>query len=516
MKYLCYDVKGIQSFVFAVPRLKYIVGGSVIIDQFDRETIPQLAMDGATCLFSGGGKGVFGCEDAAATNSIKDHIINAAHTVGLSVAIGVSTDYSEAARCADQFYPYMPGTDELDGHPCQASCLYPVPMHSESENVHPVVRKRVFQRGDLLRRRLEERLLKDLRISQIKAQAESGQVEFFHDIADDSDEGLCAWDALGGRGRWAIICMDGNDIGSQFREFQTSDPSETEMREYVKAMSDALDACSQIAAARGCEEVLRQWASEADRVDNATTVDGTVILPIRPILVGGDDIVVLCHPQYAFDFVQEACLAFTAQSEIEANKLKNLWPATGGSLTVSAGVLFCPIPLPLHMAIPYAESLLASAKGEGRKHSRDGHPSAPCIDFEVVTESMLDMVADRRNRELRFVDGDSDAQIELTERPYSIEAFNQLRREARQLENIPRSIRHQLLTSLRAGESDRAVYRAQIRKRYPELFMRLDESTWTQRTCPGSHRKVLSTKLLDQLVILEEEHRLAQVEEAWA
>ena len=513
MKYICYDVKGIQSFIFSVPRLKYIVGGSVLIDQFDRETIPNLSSNGAACLFSGGGKGVFECADDTAADAIKARIIKEAHTIGLSVAIGQSADYSEAAQCADRFYPFMPGPSALDGHPCQASGLYPVAIRSGSENVHPVVRKRVFQRGDLLRRRLEDRLLTDLRIPQIKAYSDRGQVEFFHDIGDDSDEGLCALDALGGRGRWAIICMDGNDIGSQFRVFQASNPSASEMRDYVKAMSRALDACSQHAAARGCEEVLRHWASDAERVKDATTTDGTVILPIRPVVVGGDDIIVLCHAQYAFDFVNEACRAFAEQSSIEAESFKNLWPATGGALTTSAGVLFCPIPLPLHMAIPYAESLLASAKGEGRKHTRPNKPSPACIDFEVVTESMLDTPADRRNRELRFIDGDTDTVIELTERPYRLDRFSELRKEARHFEKIPRSIRHQLLPALRAGASDRLVFRAQIRKRHPELFTRLDESTWSKRIDSVSDATVLSTNILDQLTVIEEEHRLSQAEE---
>lgn len=515
MVYMCYDVKGIQSFIFAVPRLKYIVGGSVLIDQLDRETIPKLAFDGATCLFSGGGKGVFACEDEAAAERIKNEILDAAHAIGVSVAVGQSADYSKAAKCADRFYPYLPASDDLDGHPCQASGLYPVAISPRTENVHPIVRKRVFQRGHLLRRRLEERLLTDLRIPQIRVQAENGQVEFFHDIADDSEEGICALDALGGRRRWAIICMDGNDIGAQFRFFQTTNPSEVEMQAYVKAMSSALDACSHHATARACEEVLRRWASDAERVEDATTADGTVILPIRPIVVGGDDIVVLCHAQYAFDFVEEACRAFTEQSATEAAKHEDLWPATGGTLTTSAGLLFCPIPLPLYMAIPYVETLLASAKGEGRKHTRAGRPSPACIDFEVVTESMLDTVVERRNRELRFIDGDTGTQIELTERPYQLDRIKELRTQAKQLEKIPRSIRHQLLPSLRAGANDRLVFRAQIRKRHPELFKRLDESTWTARTCEQSNRKVLSTTLLDQLAILEEEHRLSQAEETW-
>ena len=35
--YLCYDIKGIQQFIFSVPKLKYVVGASLLIDEFDRK-----------------------------------------------------------------------------------------------------------------------------------------------------------------------------------------------------------------------------------------------------------------------------------------------------------------------------------------------------------------------------------------------------------------------------------------------------------------------------------------------
>ncbi|MEA2061393.1 MAG: hypothetical protein U9P10_12985 [Thermodesulfobacteriota bacterium] len=42
--YLCYDVKGIQSYIFKIPKLKYIIGGSALIDQFDKETVKNLSV----------------------------------------------------------------------------------------------------------------------------------------------------------------------------------------------------------------------------------------------------------------------------------------------------------------------------------------------------------------------------------------------------------------------------------------------------------------------------------------
>lgn len=41
--YLYYDIRGIQSFIFRIPKLKYIIGGSALIDRFDRTTMGEVA-----------------------------------------------------------------------------------------------------------------------------------------------------------------------------------------------------------------------------------------------------------------------------------------------------------------------------------------------------------------------------------------------------------------------------------------------------------------------------------------
>ena len=62
--YLCYDIRGIQSFIFRVPKLKYIIGGSAIVDRFDREIMPQLPLKtNQEHIYSAGGKGSFYCVD---------------------------------------------------------------------------------------------------------------------------------------------------------------------------------------------------------------------------------------------------------------------------------------------------------------------------------------------------------------------------------------------------------------------------------------------------------------------
>ena len=59
--YLCYDIKGIQHYIFQVPKLKCCIGGSRQIDEFDKKDVEKILqeMDGSvSCrlkkIYSGG------------------------------------------------------------------------------------------------------------------------------------------------------------------------------------------------------------------------------------------------------------------------------------------------------------------------------------------------------------------------------------------------------------------------------------------------------------------------------
>jgi len=157
--YLCYDVKGIQSYIFNIPKLKYIVGGSALIDQFDKETIKNLKVPGTEHVFSGGGKGTFRCESQSHVNALKQEIIDKAHHIGLDIRFGQDENFSQAAQHADELYSFVP--EMHDGYPCPESGLYPT---KPGQKRHPVIQKRLYKSGEKVFRRFEELLLTDVLI----------------------------------------------------------------------------------------------------------------------------------------------------------------------------------------------------------------------------------------------------------------------------------------------------------------------------------------------------------------
>lgn len=518
MTYLAYDIRGIQSFIFAVPRLRYIVGGSALVDRFDHKTARDIADEcGATWIHSGGGKGAFYAVDESNAEQLQSRLVEESRRIGLDLRIRRATDFSDAANSVDRLFPYLPSGADLDGPPCPESGLYPV---RNATQAHPVIRRRAFDRGDELRRRFEVRYLPDSSIHP----ALGGSCAFFGDVEDGSPGAR----ALGSRNRWAVVCMDGNEIGRQFGHDSIKTLSADQRMAWIQRASQALSDVTKHACSAGIAEVLRQWIADlpADRQD-LEDEDGALVLPLRPLVVGGDDLIVLCHASHAMAFVREVARVFGQHSRELATAARKdgieLWPATGGELSISAGVLFAPTGLPLASAIPYAETLLAQAKQRGRAAGGGAGSRAveACVDWESVTEGMLDHPALRRARELVFLDGDDGGKtrVELTRRPYTLDEFEDLERLARDLflegrDRLPGSVAHDLLPGLRAGRHDRALFYDRLGKNHPGLRAELLEPEapgnrghWNLESRDGT--RVLRTNLIDAFLLAQESRRMS-------
>jgi hypothetical protein len=495
--YLCYDIKGIQSYIFKIPKLKFIVGGSALIDRFDKETLKSLNMPGTEYVFSGGGKGTFLCESEASLEKLKKEIITQAHAIGLDIRFGEDEDFSQAAQHADELYAFVPAMHP--GYPCPESGLYPV---KPNEACHPVIKKRQYFRGEKMFRRFEDLLLSEILIPG----RSNEELEFFHNVNSEETDGARGATALGNRNRWAVISMDGNDMGMQFRHQVKNQLSPDQMMTWIKTMSQALNDITVSAASAGIQRVVSEWAGSED--GKAIVKDDDIVtLPIRPLVVGGDDIVVLCHCAYAITFVKEVIRIFEKRSQDHSE----LWPATQGGLSITAGILFAPVTLPLHTAIPYSESLLASAKGRGRKEGKPDRPTPACIDWEQITDTVVDTPAARRQRDMLFYDQAIQRVVKLTQRPYTLQTFTRVQNLAEQYSHLPRTTRHKIFPALRKGHAERLAFAAEIKKNHPDLFSAINEFDLSSGCWEFNEDKTeQSTMLIDALMLLEEENRMTK------
>jgi hypothetical protein len=194
-------------------------------------------------------------------------------------------------------------------------------------------------------------------------------------------------------------------------------------------MSVNLERCTRGAFLTALARTLSAWVEQVGEAGlEVCSVDAAgdrgprrLVLPFRPLILGGDDVTLLAHSSWTLPFVQTMAAEFQERSRRAADQseIRPLWPATGDRLSISAGILFAKTTFPLHMAIPCADSLLASAKGRYRTLHQRGEPAPAAVDWEAVTETLVDTPADRRNRELRFADPETASEASTIEIGFS-------------------------------------------------------------------------------------------------
>jgi hypothetical protein len=246
-----------------------------------------------------------------------------------------------------------------------------------------------------------------LRLNQISA-------EFANNIG--VLEKYCDW--------LAVVHADGNGIGQIFEEFWKNSSCkerrangaalEVVNREFIdfyRRFSIALDVCTEEAFISALDR-LRSWKNNL-RSLRRIKENRDMVLPILPIVLGGDDLTVVCDGQVALQFTRDFLTQFERQtSTLETNdevlqrKLTGVIPliaqtAIGVSrLSACAGIAIVKPHFPFSAAYKLAEQLIRSAKEVKKKlRTEDGQPY-PCsaIDFHSLYDASGSDLNDIRQR----------------------------------------------------------------------------------------------------------------------
>jgi len=202
----------------------------------------------------------------------------------------------------------------------------------------------------------------------------------------------------------AIVHADGNGLGQIFLDF--SQYAGDENRNYLdqyRRFSLALDHCT--------EEAFRK-ALEVLPSDKE-------VLPIVPLIIGGDDLTVVCHGQYALEFTQVFLKEFEGQTATNPVISKIAEAAFGvGCLSACAGVAIVKRHFPFSAAYGLAEDLIKSAKKVKTKVTNPAKANQPypcsAIDFHILYDtSGISLGRIRKKLE-------PHAHIKLYNRPYLV------------------------------------------------------------------------------------------------
>ncbi|ADP71119.1 hypothetical protein Rvan_1880 [Rhodomicrobium vannielii ATCC 17100] len=344
-------------------------------------------------------------------------------------------------------------------------------------------------------------------------------------------------------GDWiAIVHADGNGLGQVFLNFVDRIEKDASADDYVKALkgfSSAVDDWSRAAAGKAIEET---WGDIKKKIeDREKTGKGRkYFLPVAPVVLGGDDLTVICEGERAVRFAAAYIRAFEDVSrEALAGDLGKLVPNIGMDfVAVAAGIAIVKPHFPFHRAYELAEELTGSAKA-AKKHFKE----IPCsaLDFQVVFDSSGGKLEPIRDR-LILEDADK-TKTSLTMRPYVVTPQERLeaatdeakewaeRRHYSEGERsllcavaallkkpdpdkergddafLPRSQAHALREAIYLGRKVADGRLAQIHHRYPNFAWEsltgnsrslfVDDGTWKDEE--GNEHRLVGTYLLDAM-----------------
>lgn len=227
-------------------------------------------------------------------------------------------------------------------------------------------------------------------------------------------------DRLEGADWLAVVHADGNRIGSLLTRFHehVGVAMAGDARRYIdqlRRFSVALDRCGLKAFA----QCLRELPLPSERAEAA---EGK--LAVVPLVLGGDDLTVVCDGRLAILLAERYLAAFERLSADAGGEDGNILPLvafhhTGiARLTCAAGVAVVKPHFPFHAAYDLAEELARSAKSLSIGSPQAGAAPVSALDFHVHFDSSgADLGAIRRMYARSSTDAGS-TEIRLIARPY--------------------------------------------------------------------------------------------------
>ncbi len=171
----------------------------------------------------------------------------------------------------------------------------------------------------------------------------------------------------------ALIHIDGNGMGKRINKIRERE----NVLKSLKGFSENVDKSTIAAYQKGVEKVIQLLKNNNEATDT---------LPMRPIVLGGDDLTLIIRADLAMAFTYAYLDEFEKQTD---DNLKDY----GGKLTAAAGIVFVKEKFPFHYSAHLAEELTTYAKNVSkRKHS--------CLHFHMVQDSFVDSYKDIIKKDL--------------------------------------------------------------------------------------------------------------------
>lgn len=414
-------VQGIQDFIFRTNELKHIVGASELVEQICTTAFDEFAVNGESIVRAAGNiKFIFNektdCEKAV--REFPKKVMTMAPGITISQAVALfDNDFGKAV-------------DELE-----ASLKTQRNKVPQSVTAGLMGIKRTNNTGLPITKVEKDKDNKDIYLDDATRAKLKKTLEF--EETEKKDTGARVWELckksfgikvlkknvayniseITGKNDWiAIIHADGNGFGQVIQKVGKD-------KDKFKTFSKTLDIATRNAARTAFTALL-----------NKGKINTEGIIPIRPVVLDGDDMTAIIRGDLAIDYATEFIKAFEDETgkdtkkEETGKKLSNIleeykvFEDGKNYLTACAGIAFIKSSYPFYYGYQLAEELCGQAKKDTKALSKEGKPQTKinengkeeklsylpnsCLMFHKVQDSFITSYDDIVNRELTITDKD--------------------------------------------------------------------------------------------------------------
>jgi hypothetical protein len=201
-------------------------------------------------------------------------------------------------------------------------------------------------------------------------------------------------DELAGKeGGWvAVVHADGNDLGRRIMEIKDEiERKSADSKKVYRLLSNTLADVTNAAAQDAFNTVvLSNWDREKTK------------LPVRPVVLGGDDITVMIRGDLALDFTHTFLKSFQRHSleQFAAFERETGIEAFSNGLSACAGISYVKPKYPFHYAVRLAESLCKHAKKVAKDLPAKNATTPACLVYHKVHSSFVEKYSTIIKKEL--------------------------------------------------------------------------------------------------------------------
>lgn len=261
----------------------------------------------------------------------------------------------------------------------------------------------------------------------------------------------------------AIVHIDGNGMGKRFENCKTLE----EIANLSKTIEEATK--------NSFNDLLCHIISHYDKITNEIDIKDK-ILPIRPIIIGGDDITFVCDGRLGIYFAQKFLEFFESKNVSDEKKL-----------TACAGIAITKLKYPFYRGYKLAEELCSNAKSERKKAigRSEANEEDSFIDFHIAYGGISDEIKHIRDKQFMVTERS------LLKRPYNVTNKNSkvsfekfIENSITIINNLPNSKLKELREVLSmSSESTKSIYQ-ELKKRKESLILTNQEDLFEDNVTP--------------------------------